>query len=227
MQNFTNITREQVVEHNLVDRYLMGQLTEEQSMAFENFYAGCPDTMEELDLSERLIAGMRQGGQEFTATDNIAAFHTQPKKPGVIAGLLSSPLYSAAATFVAVACLGMLSLGAGSGTDSPLGVGNVPLAYLEATRGAETGFEVAVDGSSEVILNLDLGIAADESYVARVLNANGDLIWTFNDLRVNEEDGLRIILRGDAVVDGRYRVNVRNSSGETWVFPYTLIGASE
>ncbi len=59
MTNDTRITRDMVVANNLVDRYLLGQMDEAEAMAFEDFYAGDPDTLDELETSAQLIDSMK------------------------------------------------------------------------------------------------------------------------------------------------------------------------
>ncbi len=221
MEDFSQLTRRVVVEHNLVDRYLMDQLTEEQAMAFEDFYAGCPETMAELDISERLIRNLKRTDSD----DVVVSLDAQRSKneKNRVARFLSSPAYSAAASMVAVAALALLGMNQSIPEAMPLGTGNVPVEYLDPTRGSDTGLEIAMRGSDSVLLKLDLGLASDEPYQARVIDTDGRSILTIEDLQVDEVNELTVLLRAEATQPGAYRINVRNVSGETWVFPYTLI----
>ncbi|MEL7310827.1 MAG: hypothetical protein AAFN07_04910 [Pseudomonadota bacterium] len=219
MENFDRITRHMVVEHNLVDRYLMNQLTEEQSMAFEDFYAGCPETMEELDLSERL---MKQVKQTAAPAGEVASLQQARERKSALHRLFTSPVYSAAASFFAVAAIAVMAIGSSVQTEQPLGTGNVTLAYLEPTRGADEGVDVSLSGATEVLLALDLGMAVEDTYEATVLNGEGDLISTVSNLKSVDGSELTVLLRGAAATPGAYRINVRNTTGETWVFPYRV-----
>ncbi|MEO1582031.1 MAG: hypothetical protein AAFR91_09270 [Pseudomonadota bacterium] len=222
MEDFSQLTRRVVVERNLVDRYLMDQLTEEQAMAFEDFYAGCPETMAELDISERLIRNLKHTDTDDVVVVSLDAQRSKNNKNRV-ARFLSSPAYSAVASMVAVAALALLGMNQSIPEAMPLGTGNVPVEYLDPTRGSDTGLEIAMRGSDSVLLKLDLGLASDEAYQARVIDTDGRSILTIKDLQVDDSSALTVLLRAEATQPGAYRINVRNVSGETWVFPYTLI----
>ena len=80
--------RQEVIEKNLVERYLRGELDEKTRQAFEIHYLEHPETLEEL----RLVEAMREGMVALEARSKVATM-----RPVVTA---KSPLipYAAAAS---------------------------------------------------------------------------------------------------------------------------------
>lgn len=79
--------REYVVEHGMVERYLAGQLSEDEQAALEQHCLWCQETLDDLELTTKL----RQG---------IADASTQEDRwqPGFVSRMLHSPQYAAAAS---------------------------------------------------------------------------------------------------------------------------------
>ncbi|MEM7349187.1 MAG: hypothetical protein AAF657_00170 [Acidobacteriota bacterium] len=58
-----------IEEHNIVERYLLGQLTAGEAGQFEEHYLDCSQCLEQLELSKRLVQGLREvAAEEGTKT---------------------------------------------------------------------------------------------------------------------------------------------------------------
>ena len=223
MNGDSRMNRDLVVENNLVDRYLLGQLSESEAMAFEDFYASSPETMAELEQSAQMIDGFTHLARNSDITQKTVASLAearQRKSQSGVMRMLSSPMYSAAATLVAVAAIVIVGInsqlggpgGSGDTHTASRTASNFPLATLGATRGSEQGALIELGDAAELVLALDVVGSADRSFTAAVQNANGDLIHKFDNMVPDQFDSLRLLLDAAMIPEGDYRVIVR---GET------------
>ncbi len=51
--------RNYILEHNIIERYLLNKLTPDERDAFEQFYLGDEYTQDELETAKRLLEGFR------------------------------------------------------------------------------------------------------------------------------------------------------------------------
>ena len=217
-----------VVENNLVDRYLLGQMDEAEAMAFEDFYAGSAETMAELEASARLIDGMQRAARRGTdgATDLLPKL-VQPRKRGGLRRVLSSPAYGVAASFVALAAILLAVAGnlrTPAATGPTINAINIPVVTLSPTRGSETGISIAAADAPQVVFALDLGMAAAASYSAALHTLNGDMLWRAVGLHPDELQSLTMSIGRDMLPSGDYRIIVRadDASGDTLTFPFRI-----
>lgn len=213
------MNRDKVIENNLVDRYLLGQLSETEAMAFEDFYASSPETMAELEQAAQMIDGFTHLARSSDIADktiaNLSA--ARERKASGITRMLTSPLYSAAATLVAVAALVIVGINSQMGTIpdnanmqmASVTSANFPVFTLGATRGSEQGVEIAIGEASELVLTLDVMGSAETSYSAALQSSNGDLIHRFDALYVDAYESLNMRLTTAMVPVGDYRIVVR------------------
>ena len=224
MSRDTRITRQQVIDENLVDRYLMGQMSEAEAMAFEDFYAGSPETMQELEESAMLIDGMTHLGRDDGVATPIAA--AKKKTGSRFLAVMGTPAYGMAASVVAlvavmIAGANNLRDGAASGDDSLV---NIPVVTLSATRGGDAGVEITAGEAPQIVLALDLGIARADSYSASLQSADGSASWHGAGLRPDLLDSLTMSIPRDALPNGDYTMIVRPEAdnGDALIFPFTI-----
>lgn len=228
MNTDNRITREMVIADNLVDRYLLGKMDESEAMAFEDFYASDPETLADLETSAMLIDSMQRSGRsgdiEVTAGagDNVVPLHTRIKR------FVAKPAYGLAASFAAAACAVLLVAsnltGMQGGDDTALMASNFSLVTLSATRGADTGPEIAARDGRMVVFALDLGIAESPSYAATLLTADGDFVHEFTGLTPDELESLTVSVPEAQLPAGGYRFTVRSEGerGDTLQFPFDI-----
>ncbi|MEO0574472.1 MAG: hypothetical protein AAF004_03345 [Pseudomonadota bacterium] len=227
------MNRDKVIEDNLVDRYLLGQLSEVDAMAFEDFYASSPETMAELEQAAQMIDGFAHLARNSDIADKTIASLSaaRERKTSTMSRLLTSPMYSAAATLVAVAALVLVGLNSQMNSapqDVSMQVAsntsvNFPVFTLGATRGSEQGVEIAVGDSSELVLTLDVMGSAETSFSASLQNTQGDLIQRFDALHMDSYESLNMRLSTAMVPDGDYRIVVRGAENpaETLTFLFS------
>lgn len=80
----------------VVDRYLLGRLSDEESARFEEHYLGCPECVEQLELGERMRRGLRRAAAEDVV--EVAA----ARQVGWFVRLVRSPALSAVVVIVVV-----------------------------------------------------------------------------------------------------------------------------
>lgn len=223
MDSSTPMTRQYVIDHQLVDRYLMGKLTEQEAEAFEDFYVTSPDTLDELEHAAPLLEGFQAMG---SAVDSQGSNVTALKpKPSPVMRVLGSPAYGVAASLFAVFAVILLVLqpNAGQpGEEHLQASANVSIVQLAATRGGESGIEVFLGGSDQVVIELDLGYAAAQRYSTTLRNADGDIVWQAQDV-IAEESYLTLSLGKGLIPDGRYELYAEpsDSDGESLSYLFT------
>lgn len=218
-----------VVENNLVDRYLLGQMDEAEAMAFEDFYAGSAETLAELETSSRLIDSMKRAARADTqgAVTHLTPKLEQRRKAGGLQRMLASPAYGIAASFVALAAVLLAVAGnlRGPATPGPAtNVINIPVVTLSPTRGTESGISIGVADAPQVVFALDLGLAAAASYSAALHTLDGDMLWRADGLRPDALQSLTMSIARGTLPSGDYRIIVRadDATGDTLTFPFRI-----
>ena len=220
MTSDTRITREMVTRQNLVDKYLMGQMDEQQAMAFEDFYAACPETLEELETTAALMQGMRVSNPGGDAV----AFH-RPAPPVGSGRWLRRHWFGIAATLVAVIAVATRVPVSDAEAPAMANLVNMPVVTLSPVRGEEaTGIRIPRGHSDVIVLSLDLGFAESDAYVAEVRNTDDELLLTSDTLVPNDAAIVSLFLTGATVASGDYAVSVRRTDGkdEPYRFSYTV-----
>lgn len=222
--------RQQVINESLVDRYLLGQLDEAEAMAFEDYYAGSPETLAELEDGALLIQGLREisgGGRHDSLPARFGATGRPRGAATRLWRLVGSPAYGLAASLVAVIALAVALGFAGrelGGVDDPalLADLNTPIVTLSPMRGGSAGLEVAVGDSRYVAMALDLGTPEASTYRVTLLNAAGDLLWQGDGLQPDVLDSLTFMLPASLLDSGAYRLVVRPAQdpGQTLTYPF-------
>src|SRR5262252_7885366 len=80
--------RQYIREHQVIERYLKGELTAEEETEFEEAYLGDPDLLDEIELVERLQGGLKK----LKASGGVA------RHRGAWFRGLATPQYAAAAS---------------------------------------------------------------------------------------------------------------------------------
>ncbi|MFW2403681.1 MAG: hypothetical protein ACN4GT_02865 [Gammaproteobacteria bacterium] len=196
--------RNYVIENEIVDRYLRGELSDDESAAFEEFYLSDRATLAELELAEKLEAGLR-GAAEQGRLD-------VPPPQGRFARALTSPQWAAAASVLLVCSLGFnvfMQRQTGGAPD----VASPQLIPLIATRGAAPATIVPHAPDRWVVLLADPGFDPYDDYRAAVLDPAGERVWEVAALQPGYEDLLAVGIAGSALVPGRYDLVVEARSG--------------
>ena len=144
-------------DHDLVPRYLAGELPEAEAEAFEAHYFGC----------ERCWASVRQGGEIRAALGN-AAIEPIPTDPAREFGSNAGMLLAAAAA-VGVIALGVLQLSRRPEIDS------FEPTYRGATAGA-LPLEVVSQPAGRIVLSWP-EVDDAQLFVVEVFTSDGASVW--------------------------------------------------
>ena len=154
-------------ENMFVDRYLAGQLGAREQRRFEEHFIGCEVCQEELELTERLRAGLREMA--------ISSRSGQPATELPAAGVSSAPRYAMAASAVLAASLIAAGMGyhASGGTAGPAVAEVFP---IHSTRSvAETSSRIRLSSpESAAVLLVDPGPTQRHDYRVVVSRLDGD-----------------------------------------------------
>ncbi len=62
-----------IAEHQVVDRYLMGRLPREEEERFERHYLSCPQCLEQLEVGEQMLDGLRHAAARDVERAGVAS----------------------------------------------------------------------------------------------------------------------------------------------------------
>jgi len=121
----------------LIERYLQGKLSDEESAAFEEQFLSSDALLDELEAAERL----QQGLQDVTALEKA---HVPEKQVSSIVSIFQSPRYAMAASFLLLISLGVSGVlfqqnarRTESGPAHPLHTEIMPIVSVRGATGSE------------------------------------------------------------------------------------------
>ena len=206
---------EKYIEENLmIERYVKGELSQEEQDAFEERFLASPELLDQLEAAELL----QQGLQDLAALEKA---QPSPRRQGArtasgIMSLFQSPRYAMAASVLLLISLGVSShllrenaqLGE-VGTNLVLPAEIVPLV---TTRGTSLNTITLDDPARHYVLMLDPGFEAFASHRATVYRletgAQAQLVWQVDRLQPGYEDMLALSLPGAVLAPGRYEITI-------------------
>jgi hypothetical protein len=197
--------REYVIQHDIVDRYLKGQLSAEDVAAFEAHCLWCRESLDELELAER----MHEGFKDVDRTPNERAWSTR------LRSVLSSPRYGAAASVLLAASLltsGLLYRQLeGTGAES---FASAQVYTLEAHRGSGgVSQRIAVGGPQTpvVLVVYPEDVRADHYRVSLFQLGNEAPRWQ-GEVAKPAAEALAVTLPGSLLSPGAYRLRVEDAA---------------
>ena len=201
--------RRQIRDEQVIERYLSGTLTAAEEQAFEEAYLADPQLLEELELAERLRAGLK----ESSAADAPAAVDGAAPRPRW-RELVASPRYGLAASLVAAAALVSTSVllvqnqGLRSGAPSAAQA-HTRLLQLVSVRGADNPNEIAAPARGEwTVLLLDPGFGDYDVYGATLVRRDGAEVLRLDGLTPTYEGQLALGMPGDLLAPGTYEIRL-------------------
>jgi len=234
----TPMDHDHIEEHQVVDRYLMNQLSDEEAARFEEHYLGCQQCLDQLELAESLQRGLKRAVVEG-ATAVVAAHQL-----GILAWIARMPRAARAGLVVALLAVVLgpvayltreLRHTSWQLRDALAPQAGTSVVSIGPSRGLPAG---GIDGSPThvirlsarpewVVLSLELGEREQESF--RVVLYRGEReIWRQDGVRPDARDDLTLSLHstwleaGDHVV----RVEAVAPGGETVPaarFPFRVV----
>lgn len=209
----------------VVERYLLGRLDDEEARRFERHYLDCPTCLERLEANEGLIEGMRQAASEDALRQavswSLAAFLTRlgPWRPIALAAALLLVL-------VPAGWLGWRAVRLGAeveGLRERLAAIDTPrvdpwMISLATERGSagdgESSRELRrPDEERLIVLTLELGLEPGARYGLELEGAEGQALWR-SDLRADPAGQLVLALSSEFLPLGELALVVTDPAGE-------------
>jgi len=171
--------RQYIRDNDVVERYLKGALTAEEEADFEEIYLADAELLSEIEAAERL----RDGIKDLGSAGGLG--RSRPR----FGQAFASPRYAMAATVLLAVSLGFSSMLYNENQVLREGNSSTPLSTrfvtLEARRGGDAA-EIEAPGQDEsIVLLLDAGVVAYDTYRAVITRREGDRseqVWSRSDL---------------------------------------------
>ena len=201
--------RQYIRDHQVMERYLKGTLTENEEQAFEEAYLEDTELLDELQATERLRAGFK----DLDAGGRLG--HSRP--PARWLRAIASPQYAAAASVLfAVTAVFSTMLYRENLTlrEQTFAASSTVTRFvtLETLRGgAEIEF-VAPPAEEFIMLLVDAGPTRYDAYRAELLRieaASPQTIWSADGLEPTRDGEIGIGVPGRMLTPGRYEASVR------------------
>jgi hypothetical protein len=198
--------RQYIRDHQVIERYLKGELSAYEERDFEETYLADQELLDEMELVERLGGGLKR----LEADGGIAA-----RRPAGWLRVFASPQFAAAASVLLVvslvfsAALYRDNLGL---RQSLVASGEVTrLLPVARVRGAADIEIEAPDANERAVLLVDPGVTSYDSYgvaVSRRDNQRSTEIYRADGLVAGYEDSLAIGMPGRLLTPGDYEITI-------------------
>jgi hypothetical protein len=200
--------RQYIRDHRVIERYLSGALTADEEQAFEEAYLGDPELLDEVQAAERL----REGIKELDDAGRLDRL----RGPAGWRQWLTSPQYAAAASVLLAVSLGFSAMLYRENVDlRETGISQTfeqtRLVRLEALRGGNVTEISAPEADERIVLQLDAGIVAYDTYRGALMRRDGDefeTIWSRADVPAQPDETVLIGVPGRALLPGNYEARL-------------------
>jgi hypothetical protein len=199
--------RQYIRDHQVIERYLKGELTADEEQDFEEAYLSNQDLLDEIELVERLQDGLKK----LKASGGVAP------RTGTWLRAFATPQYAAAASMLfAVSLLvsGALyvqNLALRQGQSLVANGGITRILPLVSVRGAGEIVVEAPDASEIAVLLVDPGVTRHDSYrvvVSRRAGGAASELWARDGLVADYEEQIAITLPSRLLTPGDYEIAI-------------------
>jgi hypothetical protein len=201
-------------DHDLIDRYLLHRLSEEERFAFEQYYFEHPEMLEELELTRALRDTLRSSGE-------LLAPSQRPPWAQRFLDLVARPAWSLAATAAAA----MLALVLVAQPDRPGAWAPLPVVAdleLTRTRAAPGGQPPAISLAGEGVVSLTIeATGLDSATLAGTIRGPGTSV----DLPIappRESGFATIVLPTRGLPPGDYSLALSDGSGNRLSYEFRI-----
>jgi len=197
--------RQYIRDNDVIERYLKGALAADEEQAFEEAYLGDAELLDQLQAAERL----RDGIKELDSAGGLGRSRPRWQQ------MLASPRYAMAATVLLAVSLGFSSVLynenqvlRGGGSQTPM---ITRFVALESVRGGNVPETAAPAQDELIVLLLDAGIVAYDTYRAVITRRDGERseeIWSRADLAPQLNGAIAVGLQGRMLRPGIYEAKI-------------------
>lgn len=212
-----------VEQNQIVDRYLLGKLSESQADEFEVLCLHDQSVLDQLELSEKMLAGFHRADEQNilrTINPQPVAQNSPQNQPlpgaghAAAARVFPSWNYATAASLFLGICL-LSTITVFSQRDVPSTAFdpqiNTPIFELTRTRSASTDPDYIIRISVQpewMVLSMDLGQIDYDLYRATLLDQDKTVVWQGDGLEPNYQDALTLSLNSAKLAEGNYMVGI-------------------
>ena len=190
---------EYIKTHDVLNRYVLGQLDEKELVEFELYYLEHPEVLQEVELIRALKAGLQsnldeQGTASEPGTDKGSLIQT-------IASWFEYPIVLTG-NFALIALLATTLLISGE-PDTPLGY-SATRAWVGDVRGERAPLEIELNAASLV---LDIDVAAPGTYSVTLLDSTGQPVTRIRAVE-SSADAVMVVFDASRLPPGTYQLTV-------------------
>ena len=205
-------------ENMLVERYLEGRLSDEQTASFEEQFLSSDELLNELEAAELLGRGLH----DVSALDNAHVTRNPTHNvvsSSTIASLFQSPRYAMAASIMLLVSLGVSSAllqknarlsEFDSGRAVPTEI--IPLISVRGVAGSDLNTLPLGDAPKQFVMMIDPGFESYSHYRATVyrLNSAGEpaMLWQVDGMLPGYEDMLALGVPSSVLSPGDYEIQL-------------------
>ncbi|MEM8981630.1 MAG: hypothetical protein AAGC71_01295 [Pseudomonadota bacterium] len=211
------MNRHDVVHDNWVERYLLGQLSDDEQSEFEQFFFTCAETQEDIETTQKLIDGFGGNAIAALAKKHKVEVDTGPNTTAASVQRWNLPALAAsvvAAVSLSVAFIGWQSKG--PSTPTQVASINVPIVSLGITRSVAAAQLVELPATPvQMVFSLDLGGELNEHFALQLKNSDGDIVWQATPLIADQYGSVTFSLPPGLLAVGNFEFVAEpvNSSG--------------
>ncbi|MCB1055803.1 MAG: zf-HC2 domain-containing protein [Acidobacteria bacterium] len=218
----------QIENERILDRYLVGQLSDEEEALFEEHLFACAECLEAVRWGEELRQGLRAVATEDAAKAAVAVGFwawLRQRSSAQWAGALGFGITVVALGVVlvstvlrqraeidhlrAAASAPPVEAPSGPSFDAPLGgLAVVALGTVRDAGGEPTEIRLDLDRKA-LLLSLELPTSTAERYQVTLSDAAGKVRWRGDDLEPTPYDTIPVVLPVSFLEPGEYQVEVR------------------
>jgi hypothetical protein len=199
-------------DHQVIERFVLGRLSDSELSAFEQHFLGCPACLDQLEAVERLHSGVKGVAAEEVAARLGLLSLLHRSRPSWLTGAL-------------VALLALLPAGllwrSNERITRELAMASAPragvaLLHLSPARAAEPVPDVHLDLATAppwIVLALDLADAAPGPYQAELVGPAGELLWLGAGLTTDRGGIVAVALPPSLFAIGDHRLTLRPENG--------------
>ncbi len=200
--------RQYIRDNDVIERYLSGVLTPDEEQAFEEVYLGNPEILDQIEAAQRL----RDGIKGLAAAGRLERLRSQAPWRR----MLASPRYATAASMLLAVSLTFSTVLYRENRNlreegvSPTSM-IARLVPLESVRGGNVIAIPAPEQDELILLQLDAGIVAYDTYRGVLTRRDGDrseTIWSRADLLQQPDETILIGISGRELQPGDYEVRL-------------------
>ncbi|MGI9289097.1 MAG: hypothetical protein ACR2P1_27240 [Pseudomonadales bacterium] len=224
-----------VEQNQIIDRYLLGKLSEEQADEFEVLCLHDQSVLDQLELSEKMLAGFHRADEQ----NLLQEIHPQSVKQNASqdeslqgTGRAASPRVfpawnyaTAASLFLGICLLSTITVFSQRDVPSSAYEPQINTSIFELTRtrsaSAKPDYVVSISPEPEwMVLSMDMGLdeVLYDRYRTTLLDQSKAVVWQSDGLERNHMDFLTLSLNSAKLSEGNYMVRIEGLAGaDSWV----------